>query len=57
MAVIDLEGGGRLFTQMTDCDPDAPRIGMDVELTFRKFHESKGYTHYFWKARPVHPGP
>jgi 3-hydroxy-3-methylglutaryl CoA synthase len=57
MAVIDLEGGGRFFTQMADCDPDAPRIGMDVELTFRKFHESKGYAHYFWKARPVHPGP
>ncbi len=57
MAVIDLEGGGRLFTQMTDCDPEGVRIGMEVELTFRKFHESKGYAHYFWKARPIHPGP
>lgn len=57
MAVVDLEGGGRLFTQMTDCDPEGVRIGMEVELTFRKFHESKGYAHYFWKARPIHPGP
>ena len=53
MVVIDLEGGGRLFTQMTDCDPAAPRIGMDVTLTLRKFHEAKGYTHYFWKAKPL----
>ncbi len=53
MAVVDLEGGGRLFTQMTDCDPEALRIGTEVELTLRKFHEAKGYIHYFWKARPV----
>lgn len=52
MAVIDLEGGGRLFTQMTDCNPEALRIGMDVDLTLRTFHQAKGYTHYFWKARP-----
>lgn len=53
MAVIDLDGGGRLFTQVTDCDPEALRIGVEVELTLRKFHEAKGYTHYFWKARPI----
>ena len=53
MAVVDLDGGGRLFTQMTDCDPEALQIGMDVELTLRKFHEAKGYSHYFWKAKPA----
>lgn len=53
MAVIDLDGGGRLFTQMTDCDPEALQIGMEVELTLRKFHEAKGYAHYFWKAKPI----
>lgn len=53
VAVVDLDGGGRLFTQMTDCDPEALQIGMEVELTLRKFHEAKGYPHYFWKAKPV----
>jgi 3-hydroxy-3-methylglutaryl CoA synthase len=53
MAVIDLDGGGRLFTQMTDVDPETIRVGMEVELTLRKFHESKGYSHYFWKGKPL----
>jgi 3-hydroxy-3-methylglutaryl CoA synthase/uncharacterized OB-fold protein len=53
MGVIDLEGGGRLFTQVTDCDLEALRIGMEVEVTLRKFHEAKGLAHYFWKARPT----
>jgi uncharacterized OB-fold protein len=55
MAVVDLDGGGRLFTQMADCDPETLRVGMEVELTLRKFHESKGYTHYFWKAKLIEP--
>lgn len=57
MVVVDLDGGGRLFTQLTDCDPEALQIGMNVELTLRKFHEAKGYAHYFWKAKPVLPEP
>ena len=54
MAVVDLDGGGRLFTQMADSDPETLRVGMEVELTLRMFHESKGYAHYFWKAKPSH---
>ncbi len=57
MGVVDLEGGGRLFTQMTDCGPEAIRIGMDVELVLRRFHEAKGYVHYFWKAKPAQTHP
>jgi len=49
---IDLEGGGRLLTQMTDCEPDEVRIGMEVELTFRRMHQAGGMFHYWWKARP-----
>jgi len=55
MAVVDLNGGGRLFTQMADCDPETLRVGMEVDLTLRKFHESKGYAHYFWKAKVIEP--
>jgi uncharacterized OB-fold protein len=50
--VVDLEGGGRIFLEMTDADPAAVRIGMPVELTFRKVNEADGLNVYFWKARP-----
>ena len=52
-AVIDLDGGGRVFVQMTDCESDRVAIGMSLELTFRKYHEGFGIKNYFWKARPI----
>ncbi len=53
MAVVDLEGGGRLILQMTDVDPAEVRVGLDVELTLRKLHEAGGYYNYYWKCRPI----
>jgi len=53
MAVVDLEKGGRLYLQMTDCDHQSVAVGMPVELCFRKFHEGGGFHNYFWKCRPV----
>lgn len=52
-AVIDLDSGGRVYVQMTDCEPERVAIGMPLELTFRKYHEGYGIKNYFWKARPV----
>ncbi len=52
-AVVDLDGGGRVFVQLTDCESDRVAIGMPVELTFRKYHEGSGIKNYFWKARPA----
>jgi uncharacterized OB-fold protein len=52
-AVIDLDGGGRVFVQLTDCESDRVAIGMSLELTFRKYHEGFGVKNYFWKARPI----
>jgi hydroxymethylglutaryl-CoA synthase len=52
-AVVDLDGGGRVYVQMTDCDPERVQIDMPVELTFRKYHEGFGMHNYFWKARPA----
>jgi uncharacterized OB-fold protein len=51
--VVDLDGGGRLYCQLTDCDAEAVGIDMPLELTFRRMHEANGVPHYFWKARPV----
>ena len=52
-AVVDLDGGGRVYLQITDCDPDRVEIDMPVELTFRKLHEGFNMHNYFWKARPA----
>lgn len=51
-AVIDLEGGGRIFLDVTDCRPDDVHPGLDVELTFRRIHGGGGYNNYYWKCRP-----
>ena len=52
--VIDLDGGGRVYVQLTDCESEQVQIGMPLELTFRKYHEGYGLKNYFWKARPIH---
>lgn len=52
-AVIDLEGGGRIFCELTDCDPEDVHIEMPVELTFRCLHEGAKFRNYYWKGRPL----
>jgi uncharacterized OB-fold protein len=55
--VIDLDGGGRFQTELTDGDPEAVAIGDRVEMTFRRFFLARnGIANYFWKARPVVEG-
>jgi 3-hydroxy-3-methylglutaryl CoA synthase/uncharacterized OB-fold protein len=51
--VIDFEGGGRLICELTDCDVAKVKVGMTVEMTFRKMFFSRGIHNYFWKAKPV----
>ncbi|HVP79589.1 MAG TPA: hydroxymethylglutaryl-CoA synthase [Thermodesulfobacteriota bacterium] len=51
--VVDFDGGGRLICELTDCDLDRVKIGMPVEMTFRKLSQGKGIVNYFWKAKPV----
>jgi len=51
--VVDFDGGGRFRCELTDAEADAVRIGMRVEMTFRRFYTAEGMHNYFWKARPV----
>jgi hydroxymethylglutaryl-CoA synthase len=51
--VIDFEGGGRLIAELTDCEIDKVRVGLPVEMTYRKMFASRGINNYFWKARPA----
>jgi 3-hydroxy-3-methylglutaryl CoA synthase len=53
MVSADLEGGGRFYGQLTDCDPAAVTFEMPVELCFRRIHEGEGFYNYFWKFRPA----
>jgi len=52
-AIVDLEGGGRFATILTDRDPEKITPDMRVELTFRNFHEGQNIHNYFWKCRPI----
>lgn len=56
MAVIDLEDGGRIYTQMTDSKEADITMGLNVKLVFRKFHEGADYPNYYWKAIPSQIG-
>ncbi|MGH9891785.1 MAG: OB-fold domain-containing protein, partial [bacterium] len=51
-AFVDFEGGGRIFCELTDIDPDEVAIGSPVETTFRRIHDAGGLPHYGWKCRP-----
>lgn len=53
LPIIDFEGGGRAEVYMTDRDVKEVKIGMQVEMTFRKIFYDEGIYHYYWKAMPV----
>ena len=52
IAIVNFEGGGRMLTQMTDRDLNNLRIGMPVEMSFRKLYYTEGVHHYYWKCMP-----
>ncbi|MEM4566345.1 MAG: zinc ribbon domain-containing protein [Archaeoglobaceae archaeon] len=53
VAVVDLEGGGRVFFEITDVLRDFKGIECDaeVERTFRLLFEKNDFRYYGWKAR------
>jgi uncharacterized OB-fold protein len=52
LGVINFEGGGRMFLMMTDKDVDQVKIGMKVQVSFRKLFFNEGIHNYFWKCAP-----
>lgn len=52
MAVVDLDGGGRIYCEVVDVEADSVQIGMPVELVPRRLREGGGLYHYYWKCRP-----
>lgn len=51
--VVNFEGGGRAAFDMTDRDPMAVKMGMEVEFTFRKLYFERGIHNYYWKIKPL----
>ena len=56
--MVEFEGGGRAWLDFTDCDLDDIKVGMPIELSFRRKYVDKGrgITSYFWKVVPAHAG-
>ena len=54
MAVVKLDGGPMLTTQIVDVEPEDVKIGMRVEKVFRKIQEDGegGLIYYGFKFRP-----
>ncbi|MFQ6137067.1 MAG: Zn-ribbon domain-containing OB-fold protein [Candidatus Hydrothermarchaeales archaeon] len=55
MAIVKLDEGPMLTTQIVDCDVDEVEIGMRVESAFRKIGEGgeDGLIYYGYKFKPI----
>jgi uncharacterized OB-fold protein len=53
MVVVELDGGGRIYLQGTDCADGDIAIGKRVRLTYRRLHQAGGNRNYYWKVRPA----
>lgn len=53
VVMVDFEGGGRAFFDLTDRDPQEVQVGTEVEMTFRRMQVNRGLSVYHWKARPL----
>jgi len=45
--------GARIHLQLVNATPQETKIGLPVELAFRRIHESGGRPNYYWKAQPL----
>ncbi len=55
MGIVELDGGGRINTQIVDCDFDTLRIGMEVRMEFRRIQSEgeAGVIGYGYKCVPI----
>jgi len=55
MAIIEMDEGVRLTSQLIDVKPEDVRIGMKVQASFRKLGQEgdAGVIHYGYKFRPA----
>lgn len=55
MAIVELEEGAKLTAQLCAVEPEDVKIGMPVEMSFRRISEDKddGIIHYGYKFSPI----
>jgi 3-hydroxy-3-methylglutaryl CoA synthase/NAD(P)-dependent dehydrogenase (short-subunit alcohol dehydrogenase family) len=55
--MVQFEGGGRLVADFTDCELDDIKVGLPMQMEFKRkgVDKDRGFANYFWKAVPV-PG-
>ncbi len=53
VGLVNFEGGGRIWCNITDASYEELQIGMPVEMSFREVIYDLGIHDYFWKAIPV----
>ncbi|MBN2224685.1 MAG: OB-fold domain-containing protein [Deltaproteobacteria bacterium] len=53
--IIRFKGGGRLWTDFTDCKLEDISVGQNAKLSFRRkyYDDKRGIHGYFWKVVPV----
>jgi len=53
--IVDFDGGGRYWFDLTDCRLDSLKVGQPVQMTFRRKYQDQARSlyGYFWKARPL----
>ncbi|MBW1867227.1 MAG: SDR family NAD(P)-dependent oxidoreductase, partial [Deltaproteobacteria bacterium] len=55
--MVQFDGGGRIMADFTDCELDDVKVGLPVQMAFKRkvADKERGFVNYFWKAVPV-PG-
>ena len=55
--MVQFEGGGRVMADFTDCELDDIKVGLPVQMAFKRkgVDKERGFVNYFWKAVPA-PG-
>ena len=56
--IVDFDGGGRYWFDLTDCDLGDLKVGMEVRMSFRRKYvdKNRSISGYFWKAVPIARG-
>ena len=51
VTITDIDGA-RVHLQLVDVRPEDVKIGLPVELVFRRIHQVGGRPNYYWKGVP-----
>ncbi|MEX2750661.1 MAG: Zn-ribbon domain-containing OB-fold protein [Candidatus Freyarchaeota archaeon] len=53
LAIVEMDGGGRIYAMVSECKPEQIKIGMEVELDYREIFQEDGYHVQSFKVKPV----